>query len=311
MGKSGVSTSESCLVLTLIDSAAVLTLALLIALPCAAGERLHHFTGNPQVDFFSSGVALPQGQSSSFESALQEQEDKKLRLEISLKTKSPWLAGAMSLAVPGTGEFYTESYWKSGLFFTLEVTGWILAYSYEKKGDRQTKLFEGVANDHWSVVRYARWLVAHRGASISIDPDESLPPWRRVDWAQLNAAERQAGRGFSHTLPPHGDQQYYELIGKYNQYSPGWDDYAAEENFEEISRRFLEYSRMRGKANDFYNVSSTVLSLIVVNHVLSAVDAYFTAIGYNNSIRAEVRMNIRETPFGAITEPVGIVKVMF
>lgn len=299
-------------------SAAVLTLALLIALPCAAGERLRHFTGNPQVDFFSSGVALPHGQSSSFESALQEQDDNKRRLEIGLKTKSPWLAGAMSLVVPGTGEFYTESYWKSGLFFALEVTGWILAYSYEKKGDRQTTSFQNYADEHWSVIKYVRWLADFRSANFSgivTDPN-AMPPWVGVNWDSLNYYERVIasgpnGRGFTHTLPPHGDQQYYELIGKYPQYSPGWDDYAGEENFEEISPRFLEYSRMRGKANDFYNVSSTVLSLIVVNHVLSALDAYFTAIGYNNSIRAEVRMNIRQTPFGAITEPAGIVKVMF
>jgi hypothetical protein len=29
----------------------------------------------------------------------------------------------------------------------------------------------------------------------------------------------------SHRLPPHGDQQYYEMIGKYHQYSPGWNDF--------------------------------------------------------------------------------------
>ena len=29
----------------------------------------------------------------------------------------------------------------------------------------------------------------------------------------------------SHNLPPHGDQQYYELIGKYHQYSSGWNDF--------------------------------------------------------------------------------------
>lgn len=130
--------------------------------------------------------------------------------------RSPLLAGALSLAVPGAGEFYSESYIKSGIFFAAEVASWIVYFSYTKKGDNQTDFFQNYADDHWSVVRYAEWILEYRsqlnpdaGGTIYIDPNSNLKPWQRVNWEQLNALERAIGSrtdvpgsAFSHTLPP-------------------------------------------------------------------------------------------------------------
>ncbi len=49
-----------------------------------------------------------------------------------------------------------------------------------------------------------------------------------MNFQKLNYYESQIGKegsGFTHKLPPHGDQQYFELIGKYYQYNPGWNDF--------------------------------------------------------------------------------------
>ncbi len=230
--------------------------------------------------------------------------------------KSPWLAAALSLVVPGTGELYSESYLKGGIFFAVEAVAWVVAYTYDKKGDRQTDLFQTFADDHWSVVRYAIWMNANRSANIAVDPNMNLPSWERVIWDTLNHYEQVAGSvplsGFTHLLPVHGLQQYYELIGKYPQYSPGWSDYAYQTDTTLTpSKMFLDYSSMRGKANDYYNMASAAFSVIIANHVISALDAFFTASRFNKSVHAEASLRVRQTPFGLVAERVGTLKIMF
>jgi hypothetical protein len=215
--------------------------------------------------------------------------------------KSPWLAAGLSMAVPGAGEFYAESFWKSAGFFALDVAAWVLAYSYDRRGDRQTDSFQDFANQHWSVAKYAQYALdnlAPPGAAydgLFVSGTEGRPPWERVNWQVLNRMERdisatQKGQYYSHTLPPYNDQQYYELIGKYPQFNQGWDDALPIFVYgDPVTAQFLYYSKERGKANDYYNNASTFVVVAVVNHVLSAVDAAWSA-GTYNSVHARVGM---------------------
>lgn len=214
--------------------------------------------------------------------------------------KSPFLAGILSLVVPGAGEIYSEEYLKAGIFLAIEAAVITTAVVYDKKGDDKTTEFQNYADaynnpDHnWSVVRYAQWLVRHKYdndpdllSKIIISSDESLPPWQRVNWAELNAAEKG-----SHKLPRYGEQQYYELIGKYHQYSPGWDDFDEDEaNNELISNHFKYYAGMRGEANDLYSVASTAVIGIYLNHFLSALDAVWSAVSFNKDLAVQLRMD--------------------
>ncbi|CUT02416.1 hypothetical protein [Candidatus Kryptobacter tengchongensis] len=223
-----------------------------------------------------------------------------------VKKLSPLKAGLMSAVVPGSGELYTKSYLKSALFFTVEIVSWYFYFTYTKRGDEQTQRFKQYADENWSVVDYAKWMnewMTRYGGQdapiISINPNENLKPWQRIDWVELNQAEeyisRKAG-GFSHRLPFYGEQQYYELIGKYHQYAPGWNDF--DKNFvpEDISLlsptpRFKFYSLERGKANDFYSIATTSAFVIVVNHILSAMDATVSAILHNKRVKTETSLN--------------------
>ena len=113
--------------------------------------------------------------------------------------------------------------------------------------------------------------------------------------------------GYTHTLPYYGEQQYYELIGKYEQFSRGWDD-SGDRNPElennvpirSTSNRFYEYAQMRARANDQYDIASTFVSLAVVNHVLSAIDAYWSVTRFNKSLHAAIRVNMAMSPAGAV-----------
>lgn len=199
--------------------------------------------------------------------------------------KSVFLAGLLSFVLPGAGEFYAESYWKAAAFIALETAVITTALVYDKKGDDQTVKFEGYADENWSVVRYAEWLNQYQNANIPINPNTALPPWERVDWNLLNAAETG-----SHKLPRFGEQQYYELIGKYHQYSSGWNDFTGGGNKELISPNFTYYSGMRGKANDYYNIASKAVIGIYVNHFLSMLDAVWTAVSFNKNISVSTRL---------------------
>ncbi|MGB9664519.1 MAG: hypothetical protein ACPL25_06335 [Ignavibacteria bacterium] len=216
--------------------------------------------------------------------------------------KSPVLAGALSALIPGAGEIYTGDYLKAALFIAIEGLTIYLNNYYTKKGDDQTIFFQNFADTYWSVVRYAEWLnqwaTALGGtANIHISPDLNLKPWERVNWDELNTAERSI-REFSHTLYPHGHQQYYEMIGKYPQYSQGWDDSkfargqysVAGEYYYDTRGKFIYYSGLRGKANDYYNYADKALLVTVTNHIISMIDAIISANKYNSKIKLDMTL---------------------
>ncbi len=207
--------------------------------------------------------------------------------------KSPILAGVLSLIIPGSGEIYVGEYLKAGIFLAIEAAVVTTAIVYDGKGDDKTIEFQNYADAYtnpehnWSVLKYAEWLIEYEQGdpNMILSNDPNLPPWEQVDWALLNASEKG-----SHKLPPHGEQQYYELIGKYHQYSSGWNDFTGGGNKDQISPNFTFYSGMRGDANDFYSVASTAVIGIYVNHFLSALDAVWSAAQFNKDLAVKVRL---------------------
>jgi hypothetical protein len=217
--------------------------------------------------------------------------------------KSPVLAGVLSFAVPGAGEFYSESYIKSAIFFVAEVAAVSSAIIYNSKGDDQTQTFENFANEHWSANQYAQWTLLYFSSINIVDPQDynNLISNGNVNWPVLNNLEEKVsqsdiGKYYSHKLAPYGDQQYYEMIGKYRQFNVGWDDLPGgvdgtyNYQTDPVTPRYDKYSVMRGKANDYYNIASTAVTIVVVNHILSAIDAVWSASRYNKALTTTVSM---------------------
>ncbi|MCK9210551.1 MAG: DUF5683 domain-containing protein [Ignavibacteriaceae bacterium] len=209
--------------------------------------------------------------------------------------KSPLIAGLLSVVLPGAGEVYTESYWKAAIFAAVEVSAIVVATSYNNKGDNQTNYFQNYADGHWSIKRYAEWTIKNVqfiNSSVDASKYNVINSDGSVNHPELNRLERDLGSGYSHALPPHGEQQYYELIGKYPQYSHGWDDAnQSETDFHLLSQNFLDYSKMRGKANDYYNISDKAVIGIYINHLLSGLDAVWSAISFNKDVAVNIRVN--------------------
>lgn len=296
-------------------------LIVLFTTTVTAGDNQVYLTGNPKIDFHVRSLYL--NQKNITQNIKNDDEN--------LKQKSPFISGGLSLLVPGVGQIYNGDYVKGGMFLAVETSLWLFSAHMEKKGDNITKVFENYADARsyskpdwdinepdryrtkWDVIRYYEWSVQNKSVinpngdysglqNAIISNDKTLPPWARVNWNELNKLERAIGKWYSHTLPQHGEQQYYELIGKYPQFNQGWDD-AHNPNFtygNPITENYKFYSHMRGTANDYYYKAKTAMSIVIVNHVLSAIDAYFTARSINSNLKARMSMSNQQTPFGEI-----------
>lgn len=255
-----------------------------------AGEKI--FTGNFRVDLMSSAQDSV-GQVEEFP-------------EKDGFRQNPFMNGLYSLAIPGVGQVRSEQYTKAGIFFTADVALIVYAIVSDNNGDKKTKEFQAYAEAHWSAERYALWIRNHgadyQDLNNSNSPGNTAIDIQRVrnhDFSEVNAWESAIHKiGFSHQLPAYQSQQYYELIGKYHQYKFGWDTYEVDgfgvpvsdngnyDNLLKSEKQFKDYAVERGKANDYYYAASFAASALVINHVISAVDAFFSTKSYNKEISA-------------------------
>ncbi len=214
------------------------------------------------------------------------------------KKKSVGLGILFSALVPGAGELYGGDYLRAGIFFGIEVLAWGTYIYFNNKGNDAEEEFQQFADANWDVTRYARWLNDEFDAGV--DPNAEKEELRR----QINEFE---STHFSHTLPPYGSQQYYELIGKYQNFMGGWADaenssgwiVTSANYFTYKTPMFLGYADDRQEANDFYDYAKIGPITAILNHILSAADAAWVISSYNNKIKLETgfRINNMLSPY--------------
>lgn len=226
--------------------------------------------------------------------------------DVAPNKKSIFLAGVMSAILPGAGEFYSEQYIKSAIFLGIEATAIIVGIIYNKKGNDQTTFFQNYANQNWSVVRYAKWTLVHANSiNSNINPANYnvFDGNGNVVWSELNRLESEIGLGtnyYSHRLAYFGDQQYYEMIGKYPQFNPGWNDFGNENTpyqyGDPVTASFHYYSIERGKANDLFDIASKAVVVILTNHIISMFDAVWSAASFNKNL--QMNMSLKQEQVG-------------
>lgn len=244
------------------------------------------------------------------------------------------LAFGMSAILPGSGQFYNQQKLKAVLAVSLEaavITGYFVMRS---RGLSVEDDFQDRAHAAWSPTKYAGWLNDYSdylgsefGANISAPSvtiisgvdfrnpstwSESDQVLVRAMFDQINAIERQVfhpetGAVFSHQLPSFADQQYYELIGKYFQFAPGWDDYVAWKNAEgvyqvsidpehtgvdgskpNVSDSFFNYASDHAHSQDLLRRASQISLLLVLNHAIAGVDAAVSAKLHNDHLKTRM-----------------------
>jgi hypothetical protein len=124
------------------------------------------------------------------------------------------------------------------------------------------------------------------------------------DFSQINKAEDTLALSnisrvpMSHRLPPRGSQQYYELISKYIQFTFGWRD--ATDDVPEHSAMFMRHAEMRANMNAQYETADYFLFGLILNRVLSAIDAVLLTKDHNSAIRLQGDLNIEREPDGRL-----------
>lgn len=182
-----------------------------------------------------------------------------------------------SAVVPGTGQLYQGNYWKAAAFLAVEAIGWTLYITKTSEGNDIEDEFHAYADEHWSENDYWDWISMHSGLERS--NVEALRDWEHDH--------------FSHGLHREKDQQYYEMIGKYDQFNYAWDDSdlgLLDEGFTQAlrSENRLYYEDRRDASNKAFKKATTGVTLVLFNHILSAVEAAWSISRDNNQINAQL-----------------------
>ncbi len=226
--------------------------------------------------------------------------------------KSIGRAVLFSAVVPGAGQFYAGAYLKAGIFLLTELVGWAVNIHYNNLGNEKDQEFRQFADQKWSEYRYWSY-VNYRNSQVA-NPKVPVFPYHEVKspfnktWYlidenvfgpdvvdQLRQIENDFPH-FTHILPRTKTQQYYEMIGKYpEQFGNAWEDADFDEFYSGFEKHVTPYNQtytdMRNASNHFFDIASYGSMVLLVNHVISAIDAGFSTRSYNRRL---ARMTYRK-----------------
>jgi len=202
---------------------------------------------------------------------------------IHMSTKKPVVGILLSALVPGTGEFYAGSWLKGSIFLGVEVALWVGYSRYTSKGQEWEDTFHDYANTHWSEPEYWTHLAGQVG--ITGVTTDNYPMY--LD--QLRQAEAELPH-YTHSLPETKTQQYFEMIGKYNQFKAGWDDWEAGKPDLTPNRDY--YENIRHNSNVQLKRASYCAMLALGNHLLSIFDTAWTIRRINRQVEGKLRMGL-------------------
>ncbi|MEW6755812.1 MAG: hypothetical protein AB1505_33265 [Candidatus Latescibacterota bacterium] len=187
--------------------------------------------------------------------------------------KSPPKALLLSAALPGAGQYYAGARRKAAVFLGLEAVAAGLWWAWTGKGNDIEDEFRAMADTSWNAETYLAW----RGTTRAIRNNSfthALPCSLQIEegrFADCGGGEK---------------QQYYELLGKYEQFVVGWRDirdvetgnpvvdYSEVDSVESVESAVrLDYEKLRDDSNRYLKRATTITGLILVNHVISAIDA--------------------------------------
>lgn len=207
--------------------------------------------------------------------------------------KSPGKAFVYSLAVPGLGQLYSGSKIKPLVFLAVEVFGLTQAFKYHGNGQDLTAEFQRFNRDHWNVDTYI----------IGDDTLSAYDAYLTAAYGTANWDSLSDSAGITHQLPTTRTQQYYEMTGKYHQFSWGWDDAtlrdqpleyylpdaplmnrAERDNIPHSANR-LTYETMRDDANKQYDKGMKMIFVVMGNHLISAFEAFFATKRHNHRLK--------------------------
>ncbi len=223
----------------------------------------------------------------------------------------PGKAILLSAILPGAGQYYGKNPVMAGVFLALEAGALAGVWIYNSEGMSLEDEYMKLAADNWvygagayvgpetdfghQYVNYEYWAATNFGNDNEFGGDDvftgDIQAWMEKSWAQK--LSYLPSNGFTHELDPNDqDQQYYEMIGKYDQFAPGWPDYIEDDattwqTNASITQMRDSYLTKRKDSNDALDMSKNFTMVVLGNHLLSALHAGFNVSRHNKKLAKE------------------------
>ncbi len=232
--------------------------------------------------------------------------------------KSPRRAMFMSLLVPGSGQFYVggKSRYIRGSFYLAEELALITGLYYHSvyKYDKQVKKYQNFADLYFDARKYDSTMYAIRPHENTNDFQDKYDSERKDYCKAIYGPALGSNEGcFNFEKDSWGfHREYYPKVKQFDDLSAfyrviasekfiiGWKDTEIDNieiskiqngdftPLEEIeSKQYDEYLSMRKKAANLADRQVIFIGAIILNHVVSAIDAALSAKAHNNSLYEE------------------------
>lgn len=238
--------------------------------------------------------------------------------------RSPAIPMLMSLALPGAGEAYL-GHKRGYLQMALDVGSWVAAAHYNDKGEDKKLEYYDYADEHWSEEK----LAAAYDANWSVeqpywDPDFDYMAGDGLDYFNTEDTPLNDYTDLPLWVSVEDDRrEYYENLGKWDQFVFGWDDYTDPRLFlddETVNIRNLQdprtsarrevYRDMRQASNDYFSKRDRFIYLSVAFRLFSVLQvAYLEGLlfgGGNGGQQEPSTLSMAGHEIDIFVEPVGI-----
>lgn len=222
--------------------------------------------------------------------------------------KSPGLAFLLSAVLPGAGEYYAGARYRALAFLTVEAVSWGIYLERKGTGREIEKRYKNFANSNWSLYNWyynsftypdyfgmkgshAIWL-EYVNDGLELEANEDTLTKYVPNWTSILYNERDLPYNVQ-TLRPVRTRDFYENIGKYDQFATGWKDFSnslvdTAHNEVQTSPLRNKYLNDRYKSNQAFKMATNFVTVIMFNHLISAFHAQIAAKQYQSQEAKDV-----------------------
>jgi hypothetical protein len=202
--------------------------------------------------------------------------------------KSPSKALAFSAVIPGAGQFYSGAIWEGALFLGLEAAFWGGRFYYKSKGEDLEDEYIEFADEKWDIAKWFEACGTHEYNML----ENSHHIYVVCNGQQYIVNDSLPGNlpnyielAHSGLLQPIKNRDFYENIGKYDQFSGGWEDFSDyNPNPDTLIVTPLRdnYLTKRYDSNQALKAASKFFTAVMFNHLISAFHAQIAAKHYSS-----------------------------
>jgi len=219
--------------------------------------------------------------------------------------KSPGKAFLMSAVIPGAGEFYT-GHWKRTIgFLGMEALLWSMYFVKNAEGEDIEDEYIKYADGNWDLQTWIDLVTgqevgglldgSHHLYGIASQWDTDKGKWIpiedeiefKIDDTYVTVRDSIYSKYNSHPYPveiqPIKNRDYYENIGKYDQFAGGWVDFEVDSV---VSKNRKHYINRREDSNNALKAAGQFGTAVIVNHIFSAIHAQILAKNYKSDEQA-------------------------